>query len=322
MAGAAEPTDVVYTWVDDTWPGYLDALNAHAGDRRDTNPNRTRDNLDLIRYSLRSLARHLPWVRRIYLFTARPQVPPWLDAAHPKLRLVHHDQVIAADNLPTFSSFAIASHLHRLPGVSRRFLYFEDDMMANSPRLWQALCDPDGRPVVNTRRAWILPRDKLNPATSSPWNLAMANADAALSARFGARARRHVMHGPQLWDRDTAAAAEAEFPALFAATRRARFRSADGVPPEVFLAHYAVETGRARLAAPAAARRAEGYVSLENLLPWTWAQLALLDLRRPLSITMNDSFGGRPNARVEALVRRWLQARFPDPAPWERPRAD
>ena len=49
------PIDVVYTWVDDTFPGYAEELARHAGKPADRNPNRTRDNLDLLRYSLRSL---------------------------------------------------------------------------------------------------------------------------------------------------------------------------------------------------------------------------------------------------------------------------
>ena len=45
-----EPIDVVYTWVDDTFPGYRDLLDGYAGTSHDLNPNRTRDNLDLLKY--------------------------------------------------------------------------------------------------------------------------------------------------------------------------------------------------------------------------------------------------------------------------------
>ncbi|KMW57394.1 Glycosyltransferase [Candidatus Rhodobacter oscarellae] len=310
--------DVVYTWVDDSFPGYLDELNRYSADKRDLNPNRTRDNLDLIRYSMRSVAKHLPQARRIYLLTCRPQVPPWLDAAHPKIRVVHHDQVMAPEILPTFSSFAIVSHLHMLPGLARRFVYFEDDFLANSNALLGALLAEDGRAIVNLGRHWILPQDKLNPATSSPWNLALAHADAVLSQRFGPGPRRQVLHGPQMFDREAMAAIASDYDDLFAATRNARFRAGDGVPPEVFVPLVMAATGAAQLAPMEDARRVEGYASLENFLPWTWAQLKRLDLRRPLSIALNDSFGARPNPRVERLVRGWLQAKFPDAAPWEK----
>lgn len=311
------PIDVVYTWVDDRFPGYLDLLNRHASDKRDLNPNRTRDNLELLRFSLRSVARHLPWVRRIHLLTCRPQVPGWLDPQHPRLRLVHHDAVIAPRHLPTFSSFAIVSHLHLLPDLSRQFLYFEDDFLANSDALLPALRAEDGRPIVNLSHRRILPAEKLNPETSSPWNLALANSDAHLSQRFGPGPRRQVIHGPQLFDRDVMAEGIATYPEVFEATRAAKFRSAEGVPPEVFLPNFMIETGQAVLAEDRAAARAEGYASLENFLPWTWAQLKRIDLRRPLSIALNDSFEARPNPRVERLVRAWLRRKFPTPAPWE-----
>ena len=35
-------------------------------------------------------------------------------------------------DLPTFSSPAIESHLHRIPGLSDKFLYFNDDVMFGS----------------------------------------------------------------------------------------------------------------------------------------------------------------------------------------------
>ena len=52
-----EPIDVVYMWVDGSQPGYMDVLSRHAQTRFDLDPARTRDNLDLLRYSMRSLER-------------------------------------------------------------------------------------------------------------------------------------------------------------------------------------------------------------------------------------------------------------------------
>ncbi len=311
--------DIVFTWVDDRFPGYLETLNRHAADPRDLNPNRTRDNLEVLRFALRSVARNCPWARRIHLLTCRPQVPAWLDPEHPAINLVHHDVVMAPEVLPTFNSFAIVSHLHLVPGLSRRFVYFEDDMLALSPGLGPALLAPDGRPLVHLSRRRVAPRKRLDHSAASPWNLALATADEALSRRFGGGARQHVIHGPQLFERETMEAMEAAFPDEIAATRAARFRAPGNVPPEFLAPHFALETGRAARAPSALSRKVEGYVSIENLRAWTAAQLAWLRARRPLSATLNDSFGARPNPATETTVRRWLESRFPDPAPWERP---
>src|SRR5262252_5838252 len=124
---ADDPIDIVYTWVDDAWPGYVEVLRQHASTRHDLNPNRTRDNLQLLKYSLRSLARFLPWVRRVYVVTCRPQTPPWLNTS--AVTLVHHDEFIQREHLPTFNSFAIVANLQRLPGIARRFVYVEDDRL-------------------------------------------------------------------------------------------------------------------------------------------------------------------------------------------------
>lgn len=314
---AEQAIDVVFTWVDDRFPGYLEDINRYASDARDLNPNRTRDNLELLRFAMRSVACHLPSTRRIYLLTCRPQVPAWLDPTHPRIRLVHHDEVMAPAHLPTFSSFAIVSHLHLLPGLSRRFLYMEDDFLLNSSGIIDALHAPDGRPLVHLGRNPILPTRKLNPQTSSPWNLALAHMDAILSKAYRPGPRRQVIHGPQLFDREICRACVDRFPDVFEATRIGKFRSADGVPPENFIPHYAIETDQAVQASDAQSRRVEGYASLENFAPWTWAQLTSLKLRNPMSFALNDSFGARPNPRVERLVRAWLCALFPEPAPWE-----
>ncbi len=311
----SEPIDIVYTWVNDSFPGYLDTLNQFADTKHDTNPNRTRDNLDVIRYSLRSVARNASWVRRIYLLTCRAQVPPWLNVDHPQIRVVHHDEIMAPEILPTFNSFCIVSHLHRLPGVSRQFLYVEDDMLLMARDI--AMFAPDGRPYVHLKSRRVIPRDRLS-ATERPWNLALANADAALKARFGDGTRRHVIHGPQIVDCEVWARMEAEFADEISRTRASRFRGGDNVPPEFLGRHYAAELGEAVVAPPGLSRKVQGYVSVGNFAPWTRAQLALTRWRKPLTVTLNDSFEDAPNPKVVSLMRAQLERWFPDPSPFEK----
>ena len=219
--------------------------------------------------------------------------------------------------LPTFNSFCIVSHLHMLPGLSRRFFYIEDDMLAMSPGFGDALFAPDGRPYVHLKPVKVTPRARLNPQSASPWNLSLANADAALSERFGPGPRNHLIHGPQLMDVDVCQQMERDFADLIATTRASRFRGTDNVPPEFLSRHLALETGQAVRAPRKLSRQVQGYVSLENTLPWTWFQLVAPARRRPLSMTLNDSFGDAPNPRVEALVRARLNTWFPHPSPFE-----
>lgn len=91
-------------------------------------PSRFEDKEEL-RYSLRSLEKHAPWIRHVYLVT-NGQIPHWLDLDNPRITLVTHEDIFPnRSHLPTFSSPAIESHLHRISGLSSKFLYLNDDIM-------------------------------------------------------------------------------------------------------------------------------------------------------------------------------------------------
>jgi hypothetical protein len=316
-AATASEIDVVYTWVDDTFPGYAETLRQFATDRHDTNPNRTRDNLEILRYSLRSLERHVPFARRVHLLTCRPQVPDWLDAEHPDIAIVHHDEIMAPEILPTFNSFAIVSHLDKLPGLSERFLYCEDDMLFLAPTKLSDFVEDDGRARVfaKNRDAPVQARTK---PEDSPWNRSMANANAALDREFASHRRRFLAHGPRLIERSSFAQMRDRFPGEIAATRASRFRGGDNVPPEYLYPHYLLEKDAGVLVSDAETRRMTGYASIDNFLPWTWLQLARLDRLRPVTATLNDNFNHHPNPRVVAHLRKRLNRWFPEPSRFER----
>ncbi|GFO26810.1 N-acetylglucosamine-1-phosphotransferase subunits alpha/beta-like, partial [Plakobranchus ocellatus] len=94
--------------------------------------NRFEDNEEL-RYSLRSIQKFAPWVRHVFIVT-NGQIPYWLNLDCPRLTVITHDQIFQnASHLPTFSSPAIEAHIHRIPGLSDRFIYLNDDVMFGSP---------------------------------------------------------------------------------------------------------------------------------------------------------------------------------------------
>ncbi|KAK8733624.1 hypothetical protein OTU49_006396 [Cherax quadricarinatus] len=98
---------------------------------KEVDVNRFEDNEEL-RYSLRSLEKYAPWVRRIYLVT-NGQIPYWLNLDHPRLMIITHEEIFPnVSHLPSFSSPAIESHIHRIPGLSEHFLYLNDDVMLGS----------------------------------------------------------------------------------------------------------------------------------------------------------------------------------------------
>ncbi|XP_034529267.1 N-acetylglucosamine-1-phosphotransferase subunits alpha/beta isoform X2 [Notolabrus celidotus] len=94
----------------------------------DVSASRFEDNEEL-RYSLRSVEKHAPWVRHIFIVT-NGQIPSWLNLDNPRVTVITHLDIFQNhSHLPTFSSPAIETHIHRIPGLSQKFIYLNDDVM-------------------------------------------------------------------------------------------------------------------------------------------------------------------------------------------------
>ena len=134
------PVDIVYLWVDGSDPKWRRRRVAAAAKLARSEQKRLalysnvegrfRDN-DELRYSLRAVARFFPEHGRIYVVTDG-QTPPWLKIS-PRLTVVDHRDLIPADRLPTFDSGNIESYIHRIPGLSERFFYLNDDVFFGAP---------------------------------------------------------------------------------------------------------------------------------------------------------------------------------------------
>ncbi|XP_061570487.1 N-acetylglucosamine-1-phosphotransferase subunits alpha/beta [Cololabis saira] len=110
-------------------PAYLFwDLSSQSKQDEDISASRFEDNEEL-RYSLRSVEKHAPWVRHIFILT-NGQIPSWLNLDNPRVTVVtHQDVFLNSSHLPTFSSPAIETHIHRIPGLSQKFIYLNDDVM-------------------------------------------------------------------------------------------------------------------------------------------------------------------------------------------------
>ena len=104
-------------------------------------------------FLLRGIERHLPFIDRVFLVVSREsQVPSWADRSW--LQVVLHADIIPAAYLPTFTSTTIELFLHRIPGLSEQFLYFNDDMFPLMDAV-EADFFPGGRPAMGfSRHLW------------------------------------------------------------------------------------------------------------------------------------------------------------------------
>ncbi|XP_054272957.1 N-acetylglucosamine-1-phosphotransferase subunits alpha/beta [Macrosteles quadrilineatus] len=120
----------------------------------DYSPSRYEDKEEL-RYSLRSLEKFAPWVRKVFIVT-NGQLPYWLDLSNPRVQIVPHESIFTnSSHLPTFSSPAIETHLHRIPGLSEKFLYFNDDILLGEEVLPEDFISPRGGQKVYL--SWPVP---------------------------------------------------------------------------------------------------------------------------------------------------------------------
>lgn len=121
--------DFVVTWVDMDDPKWKDEFSKYSGKIDNTvnesSEARFRDN-GFLKYWFRGVDKFAPWVRKVHFVTSG-QKPDWLNVNHPKLNLVSHKDYIPEQYLPVFNSNMIEIYMHKIPGLSEQFVYFNDD---------------------------------------------------------------------------------------------------------------------------------------------------------------------------------------------------
>ncbi len=192
VAETSSDIDFVLLWVDGGDPAwrakkakYLPGGNP---DDTATGEQRYRD-WDLLRYWFRGVETFAPWVRKIFFVTDN-QKPVWLNESAPKLVRVNHADFIPPECLPTFSSHAIELNLHRIDGLSERFVYFNDDTFIGRPVKPESFFH-NGLPVD---AALMYPHIG---HVNTPIDHYILNEDAIVTKHFGGR--RFMLRNPSKW---------------------------------------------------------------------------------------------------------------------------
>lgn len=125
--------DIVVLWVDGNDPDWNSRKAQYQGKRVDDSNaiNRFRD-WGLMPYWFRAIESFAPWVRKIHFVTCG-HVPEFLNLNHPKLHHVRHEDYLPEDSLPLFNASAIEMSIHKIPGLSDHFVFFNDDMFLLHP---------------------------------------------------------------------------------------------------------------------------------------------------------------------------------------------
>lgn len=297
-------TSAALGWVSRCFGGGLDA-------------KRFRDNGEL-RYLLRAICGCLPWAGRIFLLT-NGQRPDWLDLSHPRLRLVTHDRFFAdPEHLPTSSSLAIEANLWRLGdlGISRRFLYFNDDTFPGrpvDPHLFQTAA---GGQVFHVHD-FAIPRPKWR---ADAHHRALVSTGRVLDSAFGKRPWAYLPHAPAVFDLDDLNWLWRRFSGPLGRTSAHRWRRAGDVFMRLLYTHAVAErdAGAGHGARRVVVDEASFLFAAMTDEPRTGALLQRIERERPLFFCLNDDFRSASSARAGArLMTEMLERLFPQRAAWE-----
>lgn len=323
----AEPIDAVVTWVDgedEAWRASLRRFAGHEDDpQKSADGPRYRDH-GLLRYCLRSLRANMPWLRRIHLVT-EGHLPRWLDACAGHIAVVRHDAIFQDRRwLPVFNSRAIETCLHRIPGLSETFIYFNDDFFVLRPAERALFVSPDGGhivPIEDGAMPTSLTRSHANDRS-------LAFTQLLLNKKLGVQhGRRIIPHVGYVLSRGWIEHLWSVWPEDLARTAAHRFCMTDSVSLQALYYYSLLEWPRHALPECVQGRAypVRLFVRPEYRLVMTVQgtaglkrDIAAIDGAATRFLCINDdTVDPRRAAEEAALTRSWLDRRFPEPAPWE-----
>lgn len=239
-----EPIDVVYTWVNSADQVWQNAFREFR--ELDDNDFDRFDQCDELKYSIRSVELYAPWVRNIFILS-NCQPPRWLRESKRVTWVFHHD-IIPDTYLPLFNSHAIESFLHMIPGVSKHFLYFNDDFFLSGFVEPGDFFNTFGQSLCRLESGGTLPyfHQLRAEGAAEEWQCAALNSAQLLSESLGYRPTKVHTHSPYAISKDLYHELISKYPAEVHRTREARFRQETDLSITSFLYHhYALATHRA-----------------------------------------------------------------------------
>ncbi|WP_159611301.1 stealth conserved region 3 domain-containing protein [Glutamicibacter sp. JC586] len=304
------PIDAVYTWVDGQDPVWLAKKNDASGLNLSgvlAGGDIRYLNRDELRYSLRSLHQHAPWIRHIYIVTDG-QRPAWLDE-HEKVTVVDHSDIYPDTSvLPVFNSHSIESVLHNIPGLSEHFIYLNDDVFLMRDQ------NPENY-FTSVGQAKFFPSStKMNDLGSQaePHEAAGMNNRDLLENDFGVTITQGMLHTPHPHRASVLREISARYAPSVETTRKHKFRNPSDLSMLSSLGQYF------------------GYLQgtyIQGALNVSFVPLGAADTLRRLAqlkympldcLTFGESEED-PNPRLTfEMATTFMRSTFQIPAPWEK----
>lgn len=299
------PIDAVYLWVDGGDPQWIARKQAAQGldyDEHSHHLARFRDRGEL-RYSMRSLLVNAPWIRHIYLVTDA-QVPEWLDVSSTRITVIDHREIFCSEGgIPNFNSQAIASRVHRIPGLAEQYIIMNDDVFFNRPATPDLFFTPSGGVAVPMGRTLAVLGP---PGFGSPVDAARRNTARLIEREFGRTPNYLFRHTPVPQLRSLMYELEERYQTEFDTLEKSQFRSRDDFEVNGWLHHHvALLTDRGVVK-----RHPYSYIDLSSDL----GKEHLSSLRphdKTVTFCIND-LGDDDEGSGSEYLERWLPWYFPE----------
>lgn len=309
--------DLVFTWVnsdDEEWQLlYKEYKPDFNSDATSTSRFLSRDEL---KYALRLWSKFGQFIHKIYI-VSNCKPPLWLDLENPKVEWVYHETIIEKEFLPTFSSHAIETSLHKIPNLSNHFIYSNDDFLLVKPLnaadfyysngIAKLRLEPYGN--VNGEINEFAP-DYLNAAR---------NSNKLLEKTFQKSATQLHTHSPQSMRVDILNEMETLYNKEFIATKTNKFRKINDIAVTGYLYHhYALMSGNA-LQSNAKTELIQQNHNFEQKLRNIIRLYKSNDFNNlPLSVCLNDGADSHLNEKWNSSITNFLNELLPEKSEYEK----
>ena len=256
-----KPIDIVYTWVDGNDPRLNAIRRRYAGHDTEEMPDDTSgatrySNLGELAWSVASVNRFMPWVRRIFIVTDGQDPSHELELPRRNfpnpipVEVVDHHVIFRGmeDLLPVFNSISIETMLWRIPGLSDHYIYFNDDTFVLAPMKPSDWFDGD-RMVLHGHRMplwWASLLDRLRMRGGKNI-LGFKTAIIAAARAVGADHLLYYYHTPTAQNRPLLEQFFSEHPDLPRRNARPKFRERSQFTPHSLCNLLAERAGLLRL---------------------------------------------------------------------------
>lgn len=311
--------DLIYLWVDGNdpkWQAKKRIFTGAVSDHSETNNKGRYISNDELKYALRSAEKHAPWIRKIFIVTD-DQRPEWLNTDGSRVQVIDHKDIMPAEVLPCFNSTVIEYFLHRIPGLSDRFLFANDDMFFNADLTPGFFFGEDGYPFVRLKRKFF---GRWHPRLTTffkglvgkklgQYAQKLADSAHAVEKKFGTYYSGVPHHNIDAFlTSDYRKAVEEVFTERVKKSQSHRVRTFGDIHRTAF-SYYALAIGHGHL-------RYVGRREASRILVYKHDFMAYIQRYEPMLFCLNDNQRVSDDDRKK--IKPFLEALFPDKSAFEK----